>query len=141
MASGRFNMVLGIAALMVSVFVGFALGFSLEKYYQSGYGQIPLWRYLTKAGHTHGMPFGLINLLFGLLIARSAGSDRLKKTGAVLTALSLLVPVGTSVRGLTEGAPFAMGIVMTGALAFLAACVTMILCIRSTPATTKGQAG
>jgi len=141
MTSGKFNMYLGIMALLISTFAGFALGNSLDQYFQSGHAQIPLWRYLTKAGHTHGMPFGLINIIFGLIIAHAAGSDRLKTAGAVLTALSLLLPVGVALRGLTEGAKFAEGIAMAGGFSFIAACVTMILCVRSSPVTSKGQAG
>jgi hypothetical protein len=71
MITGRFNILLGLSAMVVAAIAGFALGQSLEPYYESGYGQIPLWRYLTKAGHTHGMPFGLINIVFGLLIGRA----------------------------------------------------------------------
>jgi hypothetical protein len=68
---------------------------------ESGYGRIPLWRYLTKAGHTLGMLLGLANILFGILIERSAGSNKLNQVGSVLTALSLCLPIGVALRGIT----------------------------------------
>lgn len=132
MLNGRFNMYLGLLALVIATIAGFALGQSLEPYYSSGYGQIPLWRYLTKAGHTHGMSFGLINIVFGLLIGRATCSERLKRIGAVLTALSLFLPVGVALRGITAGAKFAEGIAMVGGFSFLAACAAMLLIIRNT---------
>jgi hypothetical protein len=131
MTNGRFNIVLGFVALIVATLAGLALGQSLEPYYKSGYGQIPLWRYLTKAGHTHGMLLGLINILFGMLMERSASSERLKRAGAILTALTLCLPLGVSLRGITEGAKFAEAIAMVGGLSFIAACIVMI--IASTP--------
>lgn len=131
MSHGRVNIYLGLLALVAATFAGFALGQSLEPYYKNGYGQIPLWRYLTKAGHTHGMSFGLINIVFGLLMGRSQCTDRLKRVGSALTALALLLPVGVSLRGLTAGAEFAEGIAMVGGLSFLAASVVMVLVVRS----------
>lgn len=132
MITGRFNILLGLSAMVVAAIAGFALGQSLEPYYESGYGQIPLWRYLTKAGHTHGMPFGLINIVFGLLIGRAECSDRLKRIGAVLTALALCLPMGVALRGLTAGATYAEGIAMIGGLSFVAACAVMVFVVRST---------
>ena len=131
MNHGRVNIYLGLLALGVATFAGFALGQSLEPYYKNGYGQIPLWRYLTKAGHTHGMSFGLINIVFGLIIGRAQCADQLKRSGAVLTALALLLPIGVSLRGLTEGAKFAEGIAMVGGFSFLAACAVMVFMVRT----------
>ena len=133
MISGRFNMYLGLAVLVVAALAGFALGQSLEPYYKNGYGQITLWRYLTKVGHTHGMPFGLINIVFGLLIGRAACSSTLKRAGGVLTALALCLPLGVAARGLTEGAKYAEGIAMLGGFSFLAACVVMVFIVRAMP--------
>jgi hypothetical protein len=130
--NGRFNIYLGLMALVAATFAGFALGQSLEPYYSHGYAQIPLWRYLTKAGHTHGMSFGLINIVFGLLIGRAECSDKLKRIGAALTAGALLLPTGVALRGLTEGAKFAEGIAMFGGFAFLASCVAMVFVVRAT---------
>jgi hypothetical protein len=131
MINGRFNILLGLITMVAATIVGFALGQSLEPYYINGYGQIPLWRYLTKAGHTHGMSFGLINVVFGLLIGRAECSARIKRIGAVLTALALCLPIGVALRGLTAGAKYAEGIAMIGGLSFLASCAVMVVIVRS----------
>jgi len=125
-------MYLGLLALVLATFAGFALGQSLEPYYKNGFGQIPLWRYLAKAGHTHGMSFGLINIVYGLLIGGAECSAQLKRIGAALTALAMLLPIGVALRGLTAGAIYAEGIAMVGGLAFLAACAAMFLIVRTT---------
>jgi hypothetical protein len=129
---GRFNIYLGLFAMVAAAIAGFALGQTLEPYYKNGYGQIPLWRYLTKVGHTHGMPFGLINIVFGLLIGRSDCTAFFKRVGAVLTAFSLCLPIGVALRGLTEGAKYAEGIAMIGGFSFLASCVIMVFIVRAT---------
>ncbi len=126
MESGRFNIVLGLVVMVASAFIGVALGQSMEQYYVSGYAQIPLWRHLASAGHTHSMPFGLINIVFGLLLARAECSSGVKKAASVLTALSLCLPLGTGLRGVTQGAPFTEIIAMVGGLSMLAACALMI---------------
>ncbi len=131
MTTGRFNIVLGLTAMILAGFTGFALGLTLEQYFQNGYAQIPLWRQLTKVGHSHGMPFGMINILFGLIIARATCSLRLKRIGAIATALALCLPVGVSLRGLTEGAVWAYSLAMLGGVSFLAACVTMIFIVAT----------
>ena len=131
MTTGRFNIVLGLAAMILAGFTGFALGLTLEKYFQNGYAQIPYWRQLTKVGHSHGMPFGMINILFGLIIARATCSLRLKRIGAIATALALCLPVGVSLRGLTEGAVWAHSLALLGGVSLLAACVTMIFMVAT----------
>lgn len=103
MTSGRFNIVLGLVTMIVAGITGFALGLTLERYFQSGYAQITFWHQLPRVGHTHGMPFGVINILFGLLIGRATCSNRLKRLGAIFTASALCLPLGTALRGLTEG--------------------------------------
>ncbi|MFA5876674.1 MAG: hypothetical protein WC901_08360 [Candidatus Margulisiibacteriota bacterium] len=131
MTTGRFNIVLGLVAMILAGFTGFALGLTLERYFQNGYAQIPFWRQLTKVGHSHGMPFGMINILFGLIIARATCSIRLKRIGAITTALALCLPVGVSLRGLTEGAEWAHGLAILGGGSLLAACVTMIFIVAN----------
>jgi hypothetical protein len=126
MTTGKFNVVLGLVAMILAAFTGFALALTLDPYFQSGHMQVTFWRYLTKVGHTHGMPFGMINILFGLLIGRAVCSDRLKRLAAVFTALALCLPLGGLLRGLTEGALWAEGLAMLGGASFLAACAVMI---------------
>lgn len=132
MITGRFNIVLGLVAMVLAGITGFALGLTLDRYFQSGYAQITFWRQLTKVGHTHGMPFGMINILFGLLIARATCSSQLKRFGVVLTALALCLPLGTAMRGFTEGALWAQGLAILGGSSLLAACVVMIFVVSGT---------
>lgn len=99
MIIGRFNIVLGLVAMILAASTGFALGLTRDAYFQNGYEQITYWRSLTMVGHTHGMPFGMINILFGLLIGRAACSSRFKRYGAVFTASALCLPLGVALRG------------------------------------------
>ena len=131
MTTGRFNIILGLAAMILAGFTGFALGLTLEQYFQNGYAQITFWRQLTKVGHSHGMPFGMINILFGLVIARATCSIRLKHIGAITTALALCLPVGVSLRGLTEGAVWAHSLAILGGVSLLAACFVMIFIVAN----------
>lgn len=131
MTTGRFNIILGLVAMVLAGFAGFALGLTLERYYQNGYAQITFWRQLTKVGHSHGMPFGMINILFGLIIAHASCSIRLKRIGAIATALALCLPVGVALRGLTEGAVWAHGLAVLGGTSLLAACVAMIFIVAN----------
>jgi hypothetical protein len=131
MTTGRFNIVLGLVAMILAGFTGFALGLTLEQYFQNGYAQIPFWRQLTKVGHSHGMPFGMINILFGLIISHATCSIRLKRIGAITAALALFLPVGVSLRGLTEGAVWAHSLAILGGGSLLAACVTMIFIVAN----------
>jgi len=132
MTTGRFNIVLGLAAMIAAALVGLALGLTIEPYFESGYAQVPFWRYLTRVAHTHGMPFGMINILFGVLIERSMCSPRLKRVGAAFTALALCLPLGGGMRGVTQGALWAEGLAMIGGVSLLAACITMIVVVRAT---------
>jgi hypothetical protein len=132
MTTGKFNIILGLVAMILAAMTGFGLALTLDPYFQSGYAQITFWRYLTRVGHTHGMPFGMINILFGLLIGRAVCSIRLKRLGAVLTALALSLPLGGALRGLTEGAMWAEGLAMLGGASLLAACVIMIMMVNAT---------
>lgn len=129
MTTGRFNIVVGLVAMILAGFTGFALGLTLEQYFQNGYAQIPFWRQLTKVGHSHGMPFGMINILFGLIIARATCSTRLKRISAITAALALCLPVGVTLRGLTEGAAWAQSLAILGGGSLLAACVSMIFMV------------
>jgi len=136
MTTGRFNIVTGLAAMILAGITGFALGLTLERYFQSGHAQITFWRQLTRVGHTHGMPFGMINILFGLLIGRATCSDRLKRVGAVLTATALCLPIGTALRGLTAGAPWAKALALLGGASLLTACILMLVMVSTRQTTT-----
>jgi hypothetical protein len=127
MKTGKMNLYLGVVVMMAAAFGGFALGKTMDPYFASGYAQIPLWRYLIKAGHTHGMPFGLINIAFGLVIARLTCSDRIKTFASALTAVAILLPIGVCLRGLTAGAQFAEVLGALGGFSLVAACLLLVI--------------
>jgi hypothetical protein len=127
--SGRANIAVGLAAMVAAAFGGFALGNNLDPYFAAGYAQIPLWRYLTKAGHSHGMPFGLINMVVGLLLPRLSCTVRTKRVAAVLTVVSLFLPIGVCLRGLTQGAEIGRFLAMTGGTSLVVACVVLLVAV------------
>jgi len=127
MKTGKMNLYLGALVMMAAAFGGFALGKTMDLFFVNGYAQIPLWRYLVKAGHTHGMPFGLINIAFGLVIARLTCSDGIKRFASAFTAAAILLPIGTCLRGLTEGAKFTEVLAGLGGFCFFAACVLLVI--------------
>ncbi len=51
MITGRFNIILGLVAMILAGVTGFALGLTLERYFQTGYAQITFWR---QPGGVHG---------------------------------------------------------------------------------------
>jgi hypothetical protein len=140
MKTGKLNLYLGPLVMIAAAIGGLALGRTMDPYFANGYAQIPLWRYLTKAGHTHGMPFGLINIVFGLVIARLTCSDRIKQFASAFTAFAILLPIGTCLRGLTQGAKVPEILAMLGGLCFLAACVLLIIGLAKSKAGTPAGA-
>jgi hypothetical protein len=123
---GRKNIIAGGIVIFVGAFGGFALGFSLDPYFEKGFYAIPLARYLLKAGHTHGMPFALFNLILGGMIDRLALTDRQKQWGSTLGILAFVMPVGLILRGLTGGAMTFAPVVLVGALFFLSSVALVI---------------
>ena len=123
---GRRNVVAGGLAIFVAAAGGMVLGFGMNAYFPHGFYELPLGRVLVKAGHTHGMPLALYNLLVGALIDRLALSDAWKKRGSLLAMLAYIMPIGLVARGLDEGAMTFAPVVMVGALCFLASAAVLI---------------
>jgi len=88
---GRQNIIVGGIAIFVAAAGGMVLGFTMDAYFPRGFYEMPLTRALMKAGHTHGMPFALYNLIFGSLIDRLALDDWWKKRGSPLAMLAFSV--------------------------------------------------
>lgn len=132
MKNGKLNISVGLLVMLITAFAGFALGNTLEPFFASGHAEIPLWRFLTRAGHTHGMPFGLINVVAGLLIPKLACSDRLKVVISIVAVASVLLPVGVALRGITHGAQFAKGLAMVGGLSMVAVCLFGMVAVAQT---------
>lgn len=126
MSYGRLNVIVGGIAIFVFSIGGFALGFSLDPFFEKGFYQMSLGRFLLRAGHTHGMPFAFYNLIIGILLDKLALSDRWKRRCSVCAVLSFIMPIGLVLRGLTDGAMTFAPVTLVGAFFFLASAALMI---------------
>ncbi len=104
MKTGKLNLIVGAVGLLVASLGGMALGMTFNDLFKEGHYQIELVRSFLKAGHTHGQPFAMYNLIFAILIGKVALSDRSKKIASWAAALAMLFPVGMVLRGVTDGA-------------------------------------
>jgi hypothetical protein len=98
----------------------------MEAYFPQGFYALPLPRVLVKAGHTHGMPFALYNMIVGSIIDRLALSDDWKRRCSLLAILAFIMPVGLVLRGINKGAMTFAPVVMIGALCFLGSVAILI---------------
>jgi len=126
METGKINIVAGGFALVLASIGGLCLGFSLDPYFEKGFLAVPLARYLLKAGHTHGMPLGLYNLIVGMLIGRLNLGDSGKKWCSHLSIAALIMPIGLILRGATEGAMTFAPVVLFGAVCFFVSVLLLI---------------
>jgi hypothetical protein len=122
----RLNIVAGGVVIIVAGLGGFALGFTMFPYFDKGFYAIPLGRVLLKAGHTHGMPMALYNIIIGSLIKKLPLTDKWKKWCSITTLLSFIMPVGLILRGVTDGAMTFAPVVLIGSLCFFASAVIMV---------------
>jgi len=126
MNSGRLNVVLGAAGLVLAGFGGFALGMTIDPFFEKGFAAYPLTRFLLRSAHAHGMLVSLLNLVVGVLLSRLAMSDKAKKICSAFAAGAFLLPIALLLRGLTGGgmtfAPFGVlgGLCLVTAAAVLA---------------------
>jgi MFS family permease len=126
MTYGRPNVIIGGIAIFVAAAGGMVLGFTMDAYFPQGFYALPLTRVLMKAGHTHGMPFALYNLIYGSLIDRLTLDGKWKKRGSLLAMLAFIMPVGLFLRGAAGGTMALAPVVMVGALCFLASAAVLI---------------
>ncbi len=126
MSYWRLNVIVGGIAIFVAAIGGFGLGFSLDPFFPKGFYEIPLWRLLLRAGHTHGMPFALYNLIIGLLLGQLVLSDKWKRICSVCGALALIMPIGLVLRGVTGGAMTFAPVALIGAFFFLVSAAIVI---------------
>lgn len=124
---GRLNVIAGGIAILIGGIGGFCLGFSMDPYFEKGFYAIPLARMFIKAGHTHGMPFALYNIIVGLLLGQLVLSDKWKRVCSVLAILAFFMPIGLILRGVTGGAMTFAPVALAGALCFLASAVIIII--------------
>ncbi|MFZ2630501.1 MAG: hypothetical protein WAX48_02855 [Desulfosalsimonadaceae bacterium] len=126
MRSGRINVLAGCAGILLAAAGGLCLGFSMDPYFDKGFYAVPLGRYLLKAGHTHGMPIALYNLIIGSLLENLNLTDTARKWCSLLAVLAFIMPVGLALRGLTDGAMTFAPVVLLGSLCFLASVVMVM---------------
>lgn len=131
MRFGRLNIMAGAAVIFLAAIGGFALGFTIEPNIKDGHYMLTYPRLLLKAGHTHGMPFALYNLIIGGLVDRLALSGGRKKWLSYLAVGTFIMPVGLILRGLTGGAMTFAPVVMIGALCFLGSAALLFIGARA----------
>jgi len=120
MISGKLNLSVGAVGLIFAAFGGFALGMTIDPFFEKGFAAVPLARFLLRGGHTHGMLISLVNVLVGLALPRLALGDAAKKACAILTASAFLLPLGLVLRGVTGGAMTFAPVAMIGGLSLVA---------------------
>lgn len=126
MNSGRLNILVGGIVLIVAGLGGFVLGSTMDTYFDNGFYSIPLARLLLKAGHTHGMPLALYNILIGSFVDRLALTAMWKRACSIAAIGSLILPVGLVLRGTTDGSMTFAPVAFVGALCLLISAAIMV---------------
>jgi uncharacterized membrane protein len=126
MKFGRLNIIAGGVVIFIAGFGGFALGFTMESHFSQGFYALPFARALMKAGHSHGMPLALYNLIIGVMVDRLALDDKLKKRLSLLAMGTFIMPVGLLLRGLAGGSEALAPVVLVGALCLFSSAGIMI---------------
>ncbi|RJP85571.1 MAG: hypothetical protein C4518_15850 [Desulfobacteraceae bacterium] len=126
MRQEKINIIAGCAGILIAAAGGLCLGFSMDPYFEKGFYALPLGRYLLKAGHTHGMPIALYNLIIGSLLPNLELTDTGKKWCSRLAVCAFIMPIGLVLRGITGGAMTFAPVVLAGALCFLSSIVLVM---------------
>jgi hypothetical protein len=126
MKFGKLNIIVGGVVIILASAGGFALGFTMDPFLEKGFYAIPLERVFLKAGHTHGMPFAFYNMIIGSFVDKLALTDKWKRAGSIFTALSLIMPIGLILRGITGGALTFAPVTLVGAIFFICSAAVMI---------------
>ncbi len=126
MKFGRINLIVGAVGIILASAGGAVLGATYNDLYKEGYYMIDLTRALLKAGHSHGQPLAMYNLIFALLIGKVMLSDRSRKVASWAAALSMIMPIGLVLRGLTGGAMTFAPVALFGALCFIVSAIFLV---------------
>lgn len=119
MKYGKLNVAVGAIGIVVASLGGIVLGMTYNPLFESGSYVIDLTRALFKAAHTHGQPIAMYNLIFAMLIDRVGLSNNSKRRASLAAALSMLLPLGMVLRGLTDGTMLFSPVAMTGVFALM----------------------
>ena len=127
MKLGRLNFLVAGLALVAAAVGGFLLGYSLDPLFEDGTYQLSYARLLMRGGHTHGMLFAFFNICVGLMLTRLTLSDKLKKLLSYAAIVSLCLPIGLILRGLTHPSKAFMFMGMLGGLGFLVSSILILV--------------
>jgi hypothetical protein len=131
MKFGKLNVAAGAIGLLIGACGGMALGLTFDQYAaKDGYHVLSLIRFYFREGHSHGMPFALYNLLFGLLIDRLSLSDKLKKAGSILALCTFILPLGLLGKALSGASPDFPPIGVLGAIALMGSLIIILMGIK-----------
>jgi hypothetical protein len=129
MTLGKTNLVVGAFFLVMVAFGGFALGYTLDPLVTDGYYKMSYARLLFRGAHSHGMLFGLFNVLVGFLMVRSIlGLEESKmKILSIAANISMLLPVALLLRGFTHPSKMFLPLGAIGGFAFITACIMILI--------------
>jgi len=131
MKFGKLNITAGAIGLFVAACGGMALGLTFDQYaVKNGFHELSLVRFYFREGHSHGMPFSLYNILFGLLVDRLSLSDKLKKTGSILAVCAFILPLGLLGKALSGASPNFPPIGVLGAFALMGSLLIILMGIK-----------
>ncbi len=131
MKFGRLNIAAGAIGLLIGACGGMALGLTFDQYAaKDGYHVLSLIRFYFREGHSHGMPFSLYNILFGLLVDRLALSDKMKKTGSILAVCAFILPLGLFGKALSGASPNFPPFGILGAFALMGSLIIILMGIK-----------
>ncbi len=129
MKIGKTNLVGGAFFLVLVAFGGFALGYTLDPLVVDGYYKMSYARLLFRGAHSHGMLFGLFNLVVGFLILRSVPglNEKKLKVLSIAANLAMLLPVALLLRGFTHPSKVFLPLGAIGGFAFITACIMLLI--------------
>lgn len=124
MEKGCANFKIGLIFMAVCAFYGFYLGYTIDQFLVAeGTYSVNLPRVLMRGAHSHGMLFGLYNMVIGIALGKTDGKATAGKVIAILALAALLLPIGLLLRGLTNGAMTFAPVAAVGGLSFIASLV------------------
>jgi hypothetical protein len=132
MKYGRLNIIVGGLVIFLGTIGGFALGFTMDPYFEKGFYAVPHARALLSSSHGHSLLLALYNIVIGSFIDKLALTDKWKKRCSLFTVLSFIMPIGLVWGGLPFGEETFPPVLLIGSLCLLASAAIMIKGVIST---------
>lgn len=131
MKIGKLNIVVGAIGLLLAAAGGMALGMTFDKNaIKDGYHALTTVRFYFRDAHSHGMVFCFYNLIFGLIIDKLSVSDKIKKLGSYMAALSLILPISLLARAFAGAPPDFPPFGIIGAVTFVISIIVILIGIK-----------